>query len=436
MKINVVIIILFVMTLFQSCSFTRSMLYWGPNITDHKIFHHDEILPGDNTFYFREGNKEELQKHIISTSRISHGGITDSIKMSLSDFLLQNTTTTAFLVIRNDSVLYEQYFRGYARDAISKNFSITKSVTSLLTGIAVDEGYIRSVHDPVTKYVPELKTKDPKFERLTIEHLLNMRAGFKFNEDNYFPLSKATRLYYGSNHLRLIKRAKFKHEPGEVFEYQSLVSALLGVVVERATGRSLSEYLQEKVWIPMGMENCATWDIDNKRHRSNRAHVGINATAIDLAKIGRLYLNNGNWSGRQIVSADWVAKSITPDRNYLGYQYHWWSHGDRVAKVPARLGLQSYNFSRESLFTDSLSARQYAEEKYPDSKFIEPQPVRGNKETFWCLEVYPNEGAQFAAEGIMHQWIFVDPLKNIIIVRLGEKYDVHPSFIRLLINEL
>lgn len=87
------------------------------------------------------------------------------------------------------------------------------------------------------------------------------------------------------------------------------------------------------------MENRATWDIDDKRHRSNRAHVGVNATAIDLAKIGRLYLNQGSRNGKQIVSADWVAKSTTPDTNCLGYQYHWWSHGDRAAKTPAEQGL-------------------------------------------------------------------------------------------------
>lgn len=403
--------------LFQSCSFTRAMLHWSPNISDHKIFHHTEILPGDNTFSFKQGILSDSTNNAI-------------------DSLVKTTTTTAFIIIRNDSVLFEKYYKGYKRDSISKNFSISKSITSLLTGIAVDEGYIESVQDPVTKYVPELKKKNQMFEKLTIEHLLNMRAGFKFNEDNYFPLSKATRLYYGTNHLGQIKRAKFKYEPGEVHEYQSLTTALLGVVVERSIGKNLSEYMQEKVWNPLGMENRATWDIDDKKHHSNRAHVGVNATAIDLAKIGRLYLNHGNWDGKQILSAGWVAKSTTPDINYLGYQYQWWSYEDRIAKTPPILKKDRYVFSVESLFPDSISARQYAKEKYPDSKFVEAVSFRHQKDKLWCLYIYPNEDCQFAAEGILHQWIYVDPKKNIIVVRLGEKLDTPSTFIRLLISQL
>lgn len=419
-----IIIVLLTPVLFQSCSFTRAMLYWGPNITDHKIFHHTEMIPGDSIFQFEQGNEDIFKKQAISTAS------GDTIKFD--DYLAKKTTTTAFLVIRNDSILYEKYFKGYTRDSISKNFSISKSITSLLTGIAIDEGYIESVHDPVTKYVPELKKKDPKFERLTIEHLLNMRAGFKFNEDSYFPLSKATRLYYGTNHLGKVKSATFKHEPGEVFEYQSLVSALLGVVVERATGRNLSDYMQEKVWVPLGMENRATWDIDDKRHHSNRAHVGVNATAIDLAKIGRLYLNNGNWNGKQIVSTDWVAKSTTPIANNPGYQYHWWSHG---TYIPNPDGV--YN-SRHgyTFFPDSLSIRSFVKENYPDSKYVEIVPPVDKGSNSWALMIYPNENSQYAAEGILHQWIYIDPKKNIIVVRLGEKLDVRNHFIRSLIESL
>lgn len=434
MKTKTGIILLFAAILIQSCSFTRAMLHWGPNITDHKIFHHTEMLPSDSTFYFTKGNDDVFGK--LRRMLVVPKGTIDTIEMTYGDYLAQKTTTTAFLVIRNDSILFEQYFRGYTRDSISKNFSVSKSITSLLTGIAVDEGYIESIHDPVTKYIPELKKKNPKFERLTIEHLLNMRAGFKFNEDSYFPLSKATRLYYGTNHLGKVKRAKFKHEPGEAFEYQSLVTALLGVVVERATEKNLSEYMQEKVWVPLGMENRATWDIDDKRHRSNRAHVGVNATAIDLAKIGRLYLNNGNWNGKQIVSADWVTKSRTPipigyDRSY---QYQWYSFGT-LLQAPDGVHNPHQNLKP---FTDSISARKYAEEKYPDGNYnpIKISLNKKEKSWGWGIIVYADENCQFAAEGILNQWIFVDPKKNIIIVRLGEKEDVSPYFIRSLINRL
>ena len=433
MKVKAALLILAVCVLFQSCTLTRAFTYWGPNITDHKIFHHTKMLPSDSTFYFAKGNEEVFEKH--RRILIIPKGTADTIQMTYGDYLEQKTTTTAFLVIRNDSILFEQYFKGYTRDSISKNFSITKSITSLLTGIAVEEGYIESVHDPVTKYVPELKRKNPRFERLTIEHLLNMRAGFKFNEDSYFPFSKATSLYYGTNHLGKIKRAKFKYEPGEVFQYQSLVTALLGVVVERAIGRNLSEYLQEKVWIPLGMENRATWDIDDKRHHSNRAHVGVNATAIDLAKIGRLYLNNGSWNGKQVVSADWIAKSRTPipvgyDRSY---QYQWYSFGTLIQNPDG----EHNKWQNTKPFADSLSAKKFAEENYPGKGFdVLPMALSKKKDRIgWGLLVY-QENCDFAAEGILNQWIYIDPKKNIIVVRLGEKLDAPPSFIQSLIRRL
>ena len=416
MKKTTTIIILFISVLFQSCTLTRAFTYWGPNITDHKIFRHTEMLPGNNVYHFKSGSLSDSLSSVINNR-------------------VKATTTTAFLIIRNDSILFEKYYKGYKRDSISKNFSITKSITSLLIGIAIDEGYIASVRDPVTKYIPELKKKNPKFERLTIEHALNMRAGFKFKEDNYFPLSRATRLYYGTNHLGKVKRAKFKNEPGEVFEYQSLVTAMLGVVVERATGKNLSEYLQEKVWIPLGMENKATWDIDDKRHHSNRAHVGVNATAIDLAKIGRLYLNDGAWNGKQLVSANWVAKSTTSIANNLGYQYHWWSYGELLQNPDGEYS----RWQGFTPFSDSISARKFVEENYPDSKFVRMGRAFMNKEKSivgWYPYMYPNEHGHFAAQGILHQWIFVDPKKNIIIVRLGEKDDASSYFLQSIIKLL
>ena len=402
MKLKIVTCVLIVI-FSQSCSFTRPMLYWWPNISDHKIFHHTEMTPGNKRFQFTEGDEDEYGSYTVN---MRTGYETDTT--ILLDEYLRATKTTAFLVIRNDSILFEKYYNGYTRDSISKNFSISKSITSLLAGIAVDEGYIENVHDPVTKYVPELKKKNPKFERLTIEHLLNMRAGFKFNEDNLIPLSRATNLYYGSNHLRLLKRAKFKHEPGEAYEYQSLVTSLLGVVVERATERNLSEYLQEKIWKPLGMENRATWDIDSKRHHSNKAHTGVNATAIDLAKIGRLYLNNGSWNGKQIISAGWIAKSATCHTNGEGYQYQWWA-------LPIRL--VSSNKNGISHFTDSLSTQKFLTEKFPDSKYYTISKIEGDQERWGVNMYHPN---LYFAEGILDQLMFVNPTKNMIVIRLGE----------------
>ena len=271
----------------QSCtSIYREIRYGEPGIDAYKIFPSDTIKPEGVPFHFKEGNKAILNKPILNNDEVKRiRTLHDSLPFTL-DYFLNKTATTAFLVIRNDSILFEKYYRGYDRARISTIFSISKSITSLLVGMAVDDGSISSIQDPITKYIPELKGKDPKFDRLTLEDLLNMRAGLKFTESYLNPFGRMARHYYGGNQLGKIKKLEFESEPGKKFEYQSVSTALLGIAVENATGISLARYLQEKVWIPMGMENGASWSLDDKRHRVAKAYGGLNTTAIDLAKIG------------------------------------------------------------------------------------------------------------------------------------------------------
>lgn len=182
------------------------------------------------------------------------------------DSLLKNTSTRAFLIIRNDSIIYENYFRGYKRKDISTVFSVSKSVTSLLIGIAIDEGYISSVNDPVTKYILELKNADPMFEKLTIKDLLDMRSGIKFKEDYGFnPFSKIARLYYGTDQLSQVKKLHFECEPGTRHEYQSIATTILGIIIEKTTNQDFAKYFENKVWKPLGMENTAQWSLDDKK---------------------------------------------------------------------------------------------------------------------------------------------------------------------------
>ena len=405
MKISHIILLAAAISI-QSCSFTRTVAHLGPNITDHKIFPYTEVLPGDSVFRFIEGDEDELLKNRTFSSY--QRGKPEWLVTTLEGYLETYNTTTAFLVIRNDSIIFEKYYKGYTRDSISTVFSISKSVTGLLAGIAIDEGYIESIHDPVTKYVPELKKKDQRFERMTVEHLLNMRTGFKFNEVYSNPFSKSGSLYYGTNQLGKIKRMKFKAEPGEKMSYQSITTALLGIVIERATGKSLGDYLQEKVWTPMGMENRATWSLDDKRHRATKSFCGLNITAIDLAKIGRLYLNKGSWNGKQIVDSAWIEKTATPVPSNYGYQNQWWSHRVWIANPETR-----------EYFPDSLSGRRYLEEKYPSFKeYARIFPVNNNS-TQWSLNIYHPD--VYCAQGILGQYLYVHPKNNLIVVRLGEK---------------
>lgn len=381
----------------------REAVYYQADITDHKIFPYTEVKPAKSAFHFQEGNKA-----IFDTLRITYNK--DTAK--LLNEIIDPSSTHAFVVIRNDSILFENYYEGYQKDDISTFFSVSKSVTSLLMGIAIDEGCIDDVNDPITKYIPELKGKAPEFERLTLQHLLDMRSGMKYNESYGNPFSHMAKLYYGRNQLGKLKRMEFEHEPGTVHDYQSSSTALLGIAIEKSTGKELGKYLEEKVWIPMGMEHRATWSVDDKQHRSAKAYCGLNATAIDLAKIGRLYLNNGNWNGQQIVSEEWVNNAATPKVDNDGYRNQWWSiNGNGTDSLGNRY------------FTDSIAAvnnmKEVYENKYEHFKVWKDSnaPDAGKQ---WRIEVYTD---CYFALGIMKQVLYIDPNKNLVMVRLGATGD-------------
>ena len=395
-----------------SCTAYRIVRYWKPGIDEYNVFPQAKIQSGEEKFHFPIAIDSAIVKARIRVN-------SDTISI---DEYLGKSATTAYLLIKNDTIVYEQYFRGYNRSKISTFFSVTKSVTSLLVGIAIDEGYIKSVHDLVTDYIPELKKGDHRFQKLTIEHLLNMQAGLRFSESYTNPLKDVGRLFYGRNQLGQLKKLKFKQDPGEKYDYNSATTALLGVVLERAIKRPYAEYLEEKVWIPLGMEYNASLSLDDKKHKSAKSYQGLTATAIDLAKIGRLYMNGGNWNGVQIVSKEWVEKSITPntaenrisDGKYKSYQYQWYSY-EREWYVVDSIGAYRFN--------DSLSALRFAEESAFAYSDIRKRKNRDNTGYHWVVyDIAP----QFYAHGIMDQVLWVDPEKKIIMVRLGEKW--YPSY--------
>jgi CubicO group peptidase (beta-lactamase class C family) len=323
-------------------------VYNFAGIKDHKIFPNRTIEKGDSTFYFVEGIEKKPDTVIF-----------DDEKMDYEEFL-KKQKTVAFLVIRNDSLLYERYFSNYDEEAIVASFSMAKSVLSILIGIAIDEGFIESVDEPVTKYIPELKANG--FDKVTIKHLLQMTSGLDYNEGYFNPFGDVATYYYGTKLRKEIPKMKLKHKPGEKFEYQSGNTQILGLVLERALkDQTISAYLEEKLWIPLEMEYDASWSIDNKKNGLEKTFCCLNARVKDFAKIGRLYLNKGNWNGKQIVSEEWVATSTKVDRSEGSerfYQYQWW---------------------------------------------------------------LPSENGDYMARGILGQYIYVYPEKDLIIVRLGKK---------------
>jgi CubicO group peptidase (beta-lactamase class C family) len=190
---------------------------------------------------------------------------------------------------------------------------LSKSVTSALVGIASSEGYIKSLDDPITNYLPELK--DQGFGTITIRNLLAMGSGIQYRI-GFFPWDEFVLAgYYPNLKQLLLSDLKIMEPPGQSFHYNNFNVELLGLILERTTHLPPSQYLQEKIWKSIGMEYPATWSIDSDQDGFELTPILLNARAIDLAKFGRLYLNNGNWDGKQIVPEHWVAESTVRDPN-------------------------------------------------------------------------------------------------------------------------
>jgi len=242
---------------------------------------------------------------------------------------LENYQSVAFLLIQNDSICYEQYWDHYDTNSISNSFSVAKSIVSTLTGIAVDEGKIKSIDDPVYQYLDWFNTE--KSKSLTIRHLLTMSAGLNWDEAYSNLFSITTKAYYGNDLVKIMRSLKVKHEPGKVFNYQSGCTLLLGMIIEKATGKKLSDYASEKLWKPLGAEFTAQWSLDHI-NGDEKSFCCFYSSARDFARLGQLYLNGGKWNGQQIISEKWVTDATTPAPGLVDdkgktnacYGYQWW----------------------------------------------------------------------------------------------------------------
>jgi CubicO group peptidase (beta-lactamase class C family) len=243
---------------------------------------------------------------------------------------LESSGTTAFLIIHNDEVLYERYFDGYDETSLQTSFSMAKSFASALVGIAIGEGHIKSVNEPITNYIPELLDNDARFESITIRHLLTMSSGIKYEEGGDLPWSEEaddTKTYYSTDLRELALNCRIEGKPGEYFEYNNYNPLLVGMIVERATGMPVSRYLQQKLWKSVGMEADGSWSLDSTQSGFEKMESGVNARARDFAKFGMLFAREGNWEGEQLISRRWIDESTRADTSAdpsQDYQYFWW----------------------------------------------------------------------------------------------------------------
>ena len=311
-KVAAVLVIgMFVAWLALPAHIKNAVIYQYPGIEDWEIFNYRVVKASPAPVPWPEAkdyNKISLTKTLSDT--------------------LEQYKSVAFVIIQNDSILFEKYWEGYGRDSYSSSFSMAKSIVSLLIGAAIDDGKIGSVDDPVYKYLPYMD--EGKDRELKIKDLLTMSSGSNWNEHNKKLSGFPTRSYYGDDLPGLAKEVKIINDPGKKFVYRSGDSELLGLIVSSATGKNISEYADEKLWQPLGAERDALWSLD-KKNGTEKAFCCFNSNALDFARFGKLVLNKGRIGDRQLVSEDYITAATSPasyliDRNnrpvdFYGYQF-------------------------------------------------------------------------------------------------------------------
>lgn len=364
----------------SSCTLTKIVVFFKPSIEDHhKVFACDTISGSAMNDWATSSMEAMLPKKPLFINANSPANIPpmeqwipteENLETNNFDAFLEKSKTTALIIIKNDSVLYERYLNGGAKNKPKVVFSVTKAITATLAAIAAEEGLL-SLDQKVADFIPEFG--DDARKNITLRHLMGMVSGLNWHDfDNVLRLGG---LYYTGNQKRFINRAaKAKYEPNTRFAYKSLSTQILGVCLEEAIGQSLASYLEAKIWRPVGMQYDAMVTLDSKKHRNPRTFGGMALAAPDMARFGKLMLNDGVWEGQQIVPKWFVDELKHRDMNrWFGYSNCYWRNGYE------ELGFE-------------------------------------NNDQYW-------------AAGYNGQYIFVAPKDNIIMVRTGAEEKNHWSLL-------
>lgn len=348
-------------------SFIYRYLFWGPSsIEDCGKFPFKEIKAGGKPYRF----------HADSASAAGFAGKFRTLEYAFKgaavnaplEQLLEASGTTAFIVIRGDTLLAERYLHGYGRDSLQRTFSISKSMVSAALGLAILDGRIGGPEDPANRYLDW-----KKLAGIQLEHLLNMSAGFAYT-DATFPWTDNVRLYYTPALREEARKFRMEAEPGTRFRYNNYGPLIIGMMVEQAAGMPVSRYFQDRIWSRIGAETDASWSVNSVVDGLESMGSGFNSTAIDLAKIGRLYLREGDWDGERILPAEWVRSSIAPNAEPGAGFY------------PRYFGVQGISYRH-----------------------------------FWWSQKVEEDGWAFYASGHLGQLLYVYPKKRLIMVRCGKR---------------
>ena len=325
------------------------------------IFNIDYIFKGVRTIYLTGNNTAFISDYEYFDNRQiksanpqpwalhkQYNTIDESNKLNeLND----KRKTKSFLVIKNDSILFEKYYDGHKQTDISNSFSVAKSIVTSMLGKAIMEGKIKSLDQPVSDFFKEYK--NGLASELTVGDLASMSSGMKWNEKYYSVINITSESYFTDDLRSVILGQEIENKPGKGFRYSSGDTQLLAMIIEKATGTSLSNYLSQKFWDPMGAENLALWQIDSKESGMEKAYCCIAATARDFARFGKLYIDKGKWGDTEILDSSFVELSLNPvfdDSPFYGYG--WWLYeyeGKKVFTMNGHRGQFVISFPDENI---------------------------------------------------------------------------------------
>ena len=310
-------------------------------------------LTGNNTAFISDYeyfDNREIANSIPEPWPI-HKNFNQFIETEELKVLNEQRETKSFLVIKNDSIVFEKYYDGYDENSLSNSFSVAKSIVVSLMGKAIMEGKIKGLDQPVSDYFDEYK--EGLASELTVGDLASMSSGMKWNEKYYSVINITSESYFTDDLRSVILRQKIIDKPGQSFRYSSGDTQLLAMVIEKATGTTLSDYLSEKFWKPMGAENNALWQLDSDNYGMEKAYCCIASTARDFARFGKLYINNGKWGNEIILDSSFVELATKPVFDTSPYYgYGWWLYnfeGKKVFTMNGHRGQFVISFPEENI---------------------------------------------------------------------------------------
>ena len=291
----------------------------------YEIFPTSKLSHSSKPLVFKKGAPLELPSNFIFEDKV--------VKV---DEYLSRTDTSALLILKDGKISYENYWLTGGKNVQWISMSVAKSFISALIGIAIDQGHIKSLEDEVTDYVSQLKNS--AYDNVRIKDILQMSSGASWNEDYSDPnsdINRSSKIFaIGGSLDEFSASLKKELKPGSYNRYNSTDTQVLGMLLREATRTSVTKYMQEMLWHPMGAQDSGYWILDSKN--MEMAYAGFNATARDYAKLGELYRLGGKINGKQIIPSDWIKASVKPDAPHLmpgdnplsdfplGYGYQWW----------------------------------------------------------------------------------------------------------------